>query len=100
MPTRRTWMKYQLSVEHVRMRMRLKNTTNFVRRVASFRAPVAGEVLVRVEWAIFIGSIGLVDQMVDILGKLDAQKSRRLQIHGNLQPLDRNRLGRELPVAV
>jgi hypothetical protein len=28
-------MKYQLSVEQVRIRIKLKNTTNFVRRLAS-----------------------------------------------------------------
>jgi hypothetical protein len=38
METRLTSMKYQLNAEEVRMRMRLKKTTNFVRILASFPA--------------------------------------------------------------
>jgi hypothetical protein len=37
-------IKYPLRTEEVRMRMRLKKRTNFVRRLASFCRPVLGRV--------------------------------------------------------
>ena len=92
-------MKYQLSVEQVRMRIKLKNTTNFVRRLLSVRASLPGEVSLRVTCVVvMVDSIGLIDQVIHVFGKLDAQKPRRLEIDGDLQPFDRNGFARKFPV--
>jgi hypothetical protein len=49
METRLTSMKYQLSVEQVRIRIKLKNTTNFVRRLAICRLPGSSDRSIRDE---------------------------------------------------
>jgi len=92
-------MKYQLSVEQVRIRIRLKNTTNFVRRLLSVRAPLTWEVSLRVTCpVVMVDSIGFIDQVIHVFGKLDAQKPRRLEIDGNLQSFDWNGFARKLPI--
>lgn len=94
-------MKYQLSVEQVRMRIKLKNTTNFVRRLESVRAPSPGEVFLRIDWGVvMVDSIGFIDQVIHVFGKLDAKKPRRLEIDGDLQPFDRNGFARKFPVTL
>jgi hypothetical protein len=99
--TRRTSMKYQLSVEQVRMRIKLKKTTNFVRRLESVRALLPGEASLRVVCVVVIvDSIGFIDQVIHVFGKLDAKKPRRLEIDGDLQPFDRNGFARKFPVTL
>ena len=94
-------MKYQLSVEQVRIRIRLKNTTNFVRRLASFLAPLAADASLPARCLlVMVDSIGLIDHVIYVFGKFDAQKPRGLEINGNLQPFDRHGFARKFPVTV
>ena len=94
-------MKYQLSVEQVRMRIKLKKTTNFVRRLESVRALLPGEASLRVVCVVVIvDSIGFIDQVIHVFGNLDAQKPRRLEMDGDLQPFDRNGFARKFPVTL
>jgi hypothetical protein len=80
--------KYQLKVEQVRMRMRLKKTTNFVRRLTNLEAAEPGEkVGTRGGCGMGLSTselISLINDAVEFFRDCDAQESRGLEIDGNL----------------
>ena len=89
-------MKYQLRVEQVSIRIKLKNTTNFVRRLATLLGlPAGGTSMVRnARNGAMVSSIGLVDKVIHVFREFDAQEPRGLKINRDPEPVNRDGLGR------
>src|SRR4249920_4083944 len=98
MAPRRFSMKYQLKVEQARMRMRLKNNTNFVRRL---RNRFAGNGMGAMEASGWSGEFNCLSSLIDfidethqLLRKRNAEEPRGLEIDGDLESLDRHGIER------
>src|SRR5512147_365013 len=102
MAARRFSIKYQLRVEQDTIRMRLKKSTNLVRRLRNRLLPAfigSSRALEDGEWAM-AESVCFVNKVIHFFGKFNTQETGRLEIHGNRQPFNRHRLCRKLLVPV
>src|ERR1043165_3329323 len=102
--SRRFSMKYQLKLEQAMTRMRLKNNTNFVRRLRkrfagnSFGAK--GSSGDPAGFTCLSSLVGFIDETCQLLRKRNAQELRGLEIYGDLESLDRHGAEGQMAVPV
>src|SRR5262245_51326291 len=106
MASRLVSTKYQLNVEIVRTRMRLKKATNFVRRLTNrwpdgAGAKDAGTSRGACDVAVSISElVSFINKTIKFFRECNAKEPRGLKIHRDLHPFDRYGFERQDPLSI